>query len=208
MTDLHTPASTNDTDGDALVVDEAPLGPIAEEPIELSVGRGVIIEVARLAAGEIPEVLQVAGVAPAGVPPHGRAADHGPGPERRRRARAADHRPARRGPRRGRPAGPRSRRAGGRAAAGAAGPLGHGPRRRRRHPDRPRDGATRSPAGTPGVPSDEPRPQAHGRGVACSSSGTAPRSRWRPRATGGPAADLIRRMERSPFHRPAACVRR
>ena len=47
-------------DGDALVVDSSPLGPPAEAPIELSVGRDVIVEVARLAALEIPEVLQVA----------------------------------------------------------------------------------------------------------------------------------------------------
>jgi uncharacterized alkaline shock family protein YloU len=47
-------------DGDAIVVDEAPVGPAPAKPIELSVGRGVIVEVARLAAQEIPEVLQVA----------------------------------------------------------------------------------------------------------------------------------------------------
>ena len=45
---------------DALVVDTAPIGPPSEAPIELSVGRSVIVEVARLAALEIPEVLQVA----------------------------------------------------------------------------------------------------------------------------------------------------
>ena len=45
---------------DALVVDESPVGPPAEEPFELSVGRGVIVEVARQAALEIPEVLAVA----------------------------------------------------------------------------------------------------------------------------------------------------
>ena len=48
------------SDEDALVVDESPVGPPADDPIELTVGRGVIVEVARLAALEIPEVLQVA----------------------------------------------------------------------------------------------------------------------------------------------------
>ena len=170
MTDLHTPASTNDTDGDALVADEASLGPIAEEPIELSVGRGVIIEVARSPPRRSWRP-RSRGVAHPGVLP-GRAADHGPGPERRRRARAADHRLARRGPRPGRPAGPRSRRAGGRAAAGAAGPLGHGPRRRRRHLTG-REMAPREPNRTPGVPSDEPRPPGPRSWRGCSSSGTA-----------------------------------
>ena len=45
---------------DALLVDESPVGPPSVEPIELTVGRGVIVEVARLAAQEIPEVLKVA----------------------------------------------------------------------------------------------------------------------------------------------------
>jgi uncharacterized alkaline shock family protein YloU len=49
-----------DEHADSLVLDEAPVGPPSEEPVELTVGRGVIIEVARLAALEIPEVLQVA----------------------------------------------------------------------------------------------------------------------------------------------------
>ena len=49
----------NADDQDALVVDTHPIGP-ATEPIELTVGRGVIVEVARLAALEVPEVLQVA----------------------------------------------------------------------------------------------------------------------------------------------------
>jgi uncharacterized alkaline shock family protein YloU len=49
-----------DESQDALVVDESPVGPPAEEPFELTVGRGVIVEVARQAALEIPEVLQVA----------------------------------------------------------------------------------------------------------------------------------------------------
>ncbi len=48
------------TDGDDLVVDAEPLGPPTSQPVELSVGRGVILEVARLAALEIPEVLGVA----------------------------------------------------------------------------------------------------------------------------------------------------
>jgi len=47
-------------DADSLVIDEAPLGPASDEAIELTVGRGVIVEVARLAALGIPEVLQVA----------------------------------------------------------------------------------------------------------------------------------------------------
>lgn len=46
-------------DGDALVVDAHPIGP-PSEPLELTVGRGVIVEVARLAALEVPDVLQVA----------------------------------------------------------------------------------------------------------------------------------------------------
>jgi uncharacterized alkaline shock family protein YloU len=45
---------------DALVVDEEPEGPPSAVPVELTVGRGVIVEVARLAALEIPDVLQVA----------------------------------------------------------------------------------------------------------------------------------------------------
>lgn len=47
-------------ESDALVVDVEPDGPPATKPVELSVGRGVIVEVARLAALEIPEVLRVA----------------------------------------------------------------------------------------------------------------------------------------------------
>ena len=46
-------------DADALVVDVHPIGP-PSEPLELTVGRGVIVEVARLAALEVPEVLRVA----------------------------------------------------------------------------------------------------------------------------------------------------
>jgi uncharacterized alkaline shock family protein YloU len=47
-------------DGDDLVVDAEPLGPPAAEPFELTVGRGVIVEVARLAALEHPDILGVA----------------------------------------------------------------------------------------------------------------------------------------------------
>lgn len=46
-------------DDDALVVDAQPIGPPAE-PLELTVGRAVILEVARLAALEHPDVLRVA----------------------------------------------------------------------------------------------------------------------------------------------------
>ena len=55
-----TSTTTPGLESDAIVVDEAPVGPPAEEAIRLTVGRGVIVEVARLAALEIPEVLQVA----------------------------------------------------------------------------------------------------------------------------------------------------
>jgi uncharacterized alkaline shock family protein YloU len=55
MTDTATP----ELQGDALVVDSEPLGPAPERPVELTVARGVILEVARLAALEIPDVLQV-----------------------------------------------------------------------------------------------------------------------------------------------------
>ena len=58
MTDLRNSSAVDDVD--ALVVDDEPVGPPAEEPIQLTVGRGVIVEVARLAAQEVPEVLQVA----------------------------------------------------------------------------------------------------------------------------------------------------
>jgi uncharacterized alkaline shock family protein YloU len=54
------PAITPEEAEEALVLDESPVGPPAEEPFELTVGRGVIVEVARQAALEIPEVLQVA----------------------------------------------------------------------------------------------------------------------------------------------------
>ena len=70
-TSSETPEATNTTDGatepaldiaddqDAIVVDVVPAGPPAADPIELSVGRGVIVEVVRQAALEIPEVLAV-----------------------------------------------------------------------------------------------------------------------------------------------------
>lgn len=45
---------------DAIVVDAVPDGPPAATPIELSVGRGVILEVSREAALEVPDVLRVA----------------------------------------------------------------------------------------------------------------------------------------------------
>jgi len=62
VSETATPAPNDqaELDDDVLVVDEAPVGPPSEESIELTVGRGVIVEVARLAALEIPEVLQVA----------------------------------------------------------------------------------------------------------------------------------------------------
>jgi len=44
---------------DAIVVDQEPDGPPSATPIELSVGRGVIVDVVRQAALEIPEVLAV-----------------------------------------------------------------------------------------------------------------------------------------------------
>jgi uncharacterized alkaline shock family protein YloU len=45
---------------DAIVVDAEPEGPPSADPVELSVGRSVIVEVARLAALEHPDVLRVA----------------------------------------------------------------------------------------------------------------------------------------------------
>lgn len=45
---------------DALVIDESPARPASETPVELTVGRRVIVDVVRQAALEIPEVLQVA----------------------------------------------------------------------------------------------------------------------------------------------------
>jgi uncharacterized alkaline shock family protein YloU len=53
-------ASGNADDLDAIVVDAVPDGPPAATPIELSVERGVILEVSREAALEVPEVLRVA----------------------------------------------------------------------------------------------------------------------------------------------------
>ena len=44
---------------DAIVVDAEPEGPPSTTPIELSVGRGVIVDVVRAAALEIPDVLRV-----------------------------------------------------------------------------------------------------------------------------------------------------
>ena len=46
-------------DEDAIVVDTVPAGPPSAEPIQLTVGRGVIVDVVRQAAMEIPEVLAV-----------------------------------------------------------------------------------------------------------------------------------------------------
>jgi len=43
---------------DAIVVDAEPEGPPSTTPIELSVGRGVIVDVVRAAALEIPDVLR------------------------------------------------------------------------------------------------------------------------------------------------------
>jgi uncharacterized alkaline shock family protein YloU len=54
-TELEHPVESDD-----LVVDAQPLGPPAAEPIELTVTRAVIVEVARLAALEHPDVLRVA----------------------------------------------------------------------------------------------------------------------------------------------------
>ena len=47
-------------EGDDLLVDTEPLGRPTSQPVELSVGHGVIVKVVRLAALEIPEVLRVA----------------------------------------------------------------------------------------------------------------------------------------------------
>ena len=44
---------------DAIVVDAAPEGPPSATPIELTVGRGVIVDVVRQAALEVPDVLRV-----------------------------------------------------------------------------------------------------------------------------------------------------
>lgn len=52
-------ALETEPDLDAIVVDAEPEGPPATTPIELTVGRGVIVDVVRQAALEIPEVLRV-----------------------------------------------------------------------------------------------------------------------------------------------------
>lgn len=44
---------------DAIIVDAEPEGPPSATPIELTVGRGVIVDVVRQAALEIPDVLAV-----------------------------------------------------------------------------------------------------------------------------------------------------
>jgi len=51
--------SDSGSDLDAIVVDVVPEGPPSATPIELTVGKGVIVDVVRQAALEIPEVLQV-----------------------------------------------------------------------------------------------------------------------------------------------------
>ncbi len=61
MTGEHDPAAPAEApEHDAIVVDREPAGPASTRPIELTVGRGVIVEVARLAALENPAVLRVA----------------------------------------------------------------------------------------------------------------------------------------------------
>jgi uncharacterized alkaline shock family protein YloU len=60
-TDLEPRADLADEpETDAIVVDVEPEGPPSSTPIELTVGRGVIVDVVRQAALEIPEVLAVA----------------------------------------------------------------------------------------------------------------------------------------------------
>ena len=60
-TDLEPrPELTDEPELDAIVVDMEPDGPASPTPVELSVGRGVIVDVVRQAALEIPEVLAVA----------------------------------------------------------------------------------------------------------------------------------------------------
>jgi uncharacterized alkaline shock family protein YloU len=51
---------TDEGELDAIVVDAEPEGPPSPTPIELTVGRAVIVDVVRQAALEIPEVLAVA----------------------------------------------------------------------------------------------------------------------------------------------------
>jgi uncharacterized alkaline shock family protein YloU len=57
------PGSARDPDSgphlDAIVVDTVPDGPPSATPIQLTVGRGVIVDVVRQAALEIPDVLGV-----------------------------------------------------------------------------------------------------------------------------------------------------
>lgn len=53
------PNLETEPDLDAIVVDAEPEGPPSATPIELTVGRGVIVDVVRQAALEIPDVLQV-----------------------------------------------------------------------------------------------------------------------------------------------------
>jgi uncharacterized alkaline shock family protein YloU len=61
MTNVQRRASVrSEQDGDSIVVDAEPEGPPSETPIELSVGRGVIVDVIRQAALEVPDVLRVA----------------------------------------------------------------------------------------------------------------------------------------------------
>ena len=60
-TDLEPrPELADEPELDAIVVDMEPDGPASPTPVELSVGRGVIVDVVRQAALEIPEVLAVA----------------------------------------------------------------------------------------------------------------------------------------------------
>ena len=61
MTTELDPRSDRETERelDAIVVDAEPEGPPSATPIELTVGRGVIVDVVRQAALEIPEVLSV-----------------------------------------------------------------------------------------------------------------------------------------------------
>ena len=61
MTSEVEPRGTLETEPelDAIVVDAEPAGPPSATPIELSVGRGVIVDVVRQAALEIPDVLAV-----------------------------------------------------------------------------------------------------------------------------------------------------
>ena len=60
-TDLEPrPELADERELDAIVVDVEPDGSPSPTPVELSVGRGVIVDVVRQAALEIPEVLAVA----------------------------------------------------------------------------------------------------------------------------------------------------